>query len=457
MACTNCQAPKWKLLTPKLEIDKNKIILDLGEALKKAVDPHSIEASAVGVGNCKIDSKSRQLSCARYTDDTTPSASKIEIEISDKKFRTTKADSKNSIPIRQLGKGTYGTVYEFETEEGEKRVIKIMHGLEAQSAAQQLIQQVQKNPEFQKQVGYFLLESIFSKVMGECKIAPECYFVGIVEIDSLFYFGMELERYTMDLYQYLENFPDIKSDEGLESYKKLESVTSSIYELCRHLGTCGIVWWDTKPLNIVVQKSDDSATEVADIKEVRFIDFDAKYLVRIEGQTSRTLTQINFLLFVTSCTYFYSDYRKNFLDDYLSKKKFPILAAIRGLSILTKSICKAVLKEKYPEGHVQPHKCFGFYAKAFESDLIDRTFENLNLQKLDDDIYNSHKQFASLSVENWMHTYTLWGDFQNALKNEEQKEKQRKFDESWNEAYEERVKAKIWLEKLNRMFGKGRN
>ena len=167
MACTNCQAPKWKLLTPKLEIDKNKIILDLGKALKKAVDPHSIEASAVGIGigNCKIDSKSRQLSCARYTDDTTPSASKIEIEISEKKFRTTKADSKNSILIRQLGKGSNGTVYEFETEEREKRVLKIMNGLEAQSAAQQLIQQVQKNPEFQKKVGYFLLESIFSKVM----------------------------------------------------------------------------------------------------------------------------------------------------------------------------------------------------------------------------------------------------------------------------------------------------
>jgi hypothetical protein len=228
---------------------------------------------------------------------------------------------------------------------------------------------------------------------------------------------------------------NVRREESLLSIKQsLAKMTDSIWELCHKLGKCGIVWWDIKPDNIVLsaKKNSDEWEKHRDFVEhsVRFVDFDPRFLVRVEGKDATILCQINFLLYVSSCTqktYTHNfEYRKNFLNSYIrEKKEFEIRQSIRELSILTQNLCTAAIKGTYPKEHVEPYLMVASYAKNEDYRKICWVLGLWGLTHAEAD-----SKIATITVEKWMLMYTYWGDFQDFLEPAALL-KQNTFDDVW--------------------------
>lgn len=409
MSCMKCRKPQWSVLTPHLSsAGQDKLALSMDKETLKGL----------AWGECFCEEKS-QLTCQRHDDASQPEDT-FFIKLMPETFSTQVPPPGKSLQIMQISSGNYGTVYKVKRR--TETVLKILKDFRSEST-EKLIEQAQKTKN-QLTIGYFLLESVFNTVMGDCEITPVCYGVGIYCIDGGFSFGIEMKSKSMDLRKYL-CFPVLKQQK--EKYKEYQEnlikITDAVWKHCHKLAECGFVWWDIKPANIVLDIDEKGwrSTRAFVTESLRFIDMDPKYLVRVEGKEAVKLTNLNFLLFINSLNFSPAStkYRNNIFADWKKKHKavFNLMESIRELSILNKSILSSKLKEKYPAGHIEPYLLYAHYGKYQDFAKIGSL-----LGIKEDTMEVKERTLSQLDLDKWDNLFIYWGDFQNFLDNDAPKD-----------------------------------
>lgn len=337
--CTSCQNPSWNVLTsPSFVHTGEGLTVSISKATKTMISS-ALCKEGVCVPMLRIQDTPDNFQIYTHTE----------------KFTT--ETGKNKVRLRRLG--TSSNIYSFEMK-GKQNVLKCLPDIKA-NTVKNLTSYLKKGlTEEEEDIGYFLLEGIFSIVMGECGVSPQCEFVGVVKIGRQFHWGIQLEKFDMDLRTYIRFYGE-----------ELDKVTGAIWNLCEKLAGCGVVWWDIKPPNIVLNQKGEGVYKE---NSARFIDMDCKYLVHIKGKETKTLARLNFLFFVISCQHkSYERYRKGELGAFLKKtagreQKLDISATLDELVALNKDILKSMADGKYPESHVEPWITCALYGLGLQDD-----------------------------------------------------------------------------------------
>lgn len=412
MSCQDCRKPTWKLINPRLAKKAGEtLVLKLGNFSKKKI----------GLGLCqREESPQKHFACQNHRDGEVQIQNEIELQFQKTPYSIDKRVG--TVRVEAFGEGRRGCVYKIIGSESESKdklsfgkVLKIMKAYRKKSKDELInINQIEG---VGKEIAYFLLESVLAKATSQCSISPLCSFVGIVKLDDFFYFGVELEQFEEDLLKYTKIYKNEMFEyeklkvSGIKPLKdKLTKATEAqvevvklIWDLCLRLGNCGIIWWDIKPGNIVLTTHKSMTSE----PKVRFIDFDARYLVYIQGHEAKTLAQMNFILFVNNSDSLYI-YRKYILTPFLEANKslINVQTALMEIAKLNLSIVSSVLNDTYPDGHVSPWLCTSFYGKGAKITQVFQYF----LRRLRQIEKSSSlvKQCEALAIKKEVHIPTIY-------------------------------------------------